>query len=83
VPAGGGGASEGALVRAADMGEHTIPPIPMLCNAERGEALLWPKEPEVRRTCGGNPLREGDMDGDRVECGDDRPLRLGERNRAS
>ena len=49
----------GAFVLAADMGEHTIPPIPIPFKAERGEALFLPNEPDVRRTCGA-PLRDGE-----------------------
>ena len=96
-PEGGGGALEGALVRAADMGEHTMPPMPMLFKAERGDADALPNAPDVRRTCGGMPLlpppREGDMEGEAprrllgedevLPEGEDRPRRRGERSRAS
>ena len=82
-PEGGGGAFEGALVLAADMGEHTMPPIPMLCSAARGDDLLLPNDPEVRRTCGETP-REGDIEGDLPRPALlVPPRRRGDRNRAS
>jgi hypothetical protein len=84
-----------AFVRAADMGEHTMPPMPMPFRAERGDDLLLPKLPEVLRTCGGAPLPflDGDIEGDDrllrlvALIGDlplpAPPLRRGERNLAS
>ena len=63
------------FVRAADIGEQTIPPMPITFSADRGDDLLVPKLPDVLRTCGGPDVvlvvvpgtLEGDMEGDDLE----------------